>query len=155
MLKIQTILASTLYEVASESIQDQVDLVAETLELMKDGVSPTDDLGRGKPFLRSVHNVLQHFVKAQQNIDGKTAELSGVPALRHLFDDMQSRIQKDQNIDPEDKKSEGLVDEMELFHQHEWILDTTQKKQLPTMIKQVLAAMKKEDVADLLGGGSS
>jgi hypothetical protein len=64
LVRVQAIVAHNLYSFANPSLQDQIDLVAETLQLMKDGVSPSDAFGEGQPFLKSVHTTLQHFVRA-------------------------------------------------------------------------------------------
>jgi hypothetical protein len=145
LVRVQAIVAHNLYSFANTSLQDQIDLVAETLQLMKDGVSPSDAFGEGQPFLKSVHTTLQHFVRADWVDDeGEPAEKSGQDALTHRFDDVKNRLDK-----PGPTVVAPLIRELEVFNEFEYLLLSSQKKALPDMIKRVLALVIKPGEDDL------
>ena len=106
-------------------------------------MSPTDALGKGQPFLKSVHATLQHFVKADWvDAKGQAGVMSGSQALKHRFEDVKGRLDK-----PEGAIAPEICD-LKVFNEFEYLLDSSQKKSLPDMVKRVLSLISKTGGAD-------
>ena len=153
LVLVQQVVASQLYTFATSTVQDSIDLVAETLQLMKVGVSPDGELGKGAPFLNTVHASLQHFVRATV-IDAAAEEkfLSGLAAFTCLLTDVQHRLDS-----PAGTVEVPTVKHMEVFNEFQYPLDAAQKKALPKLIQKAILAHAATGVEDpfLVPGAAS
>jgi hypothetical protein len=143
------------YKLTSDDLQQQIQIVGDSVNLMRVGAPPSADLAKGASFTKSAYHRFQHFLRHEvQASDGVKAEtLSGSAAMARKFKDMEARITE--MVDEADEDDPPTLADLQIFTEYDFLIDRVMSKKLEAWMKLLVGGGRATGTVSLVVASAS